>query len=102
MSLQIVQFTATRDHAADAEANIETLFAAVEAAAPQQVQYLAVRAFDSPAFTLLLHLAGNKTNPLLELPEGTAFRNALPGWTPNRPAPRELAVLGNYRMLNGG
>lgn len=101
MSLQIVQFTATRDHSADVEASIEKLFAAVEAAAPQQVQYLAARTVDSADFTLLLHLAGNRPNPLLELPEGTAFRNALSGWTPNRPAPRDMAVLGNYRMLSG-
>jgi hypothetical protein len=102
MSLQIVQFTATRGYAADAEASIETLFAAVEAAAPQQVQYLAARAVDSADFMLLLHLAANRTNPLLEIAEGTAFRTALPGWTPSRPAPREMTVLGNYRMLNGG
>jgi hypothetical protein len=101
MSLQIVQFTATHGHVADAEASIERLFAAVEVAAPQRVQYLAARAVDTADFMLLLNLAGNRTNPLLEIAEGTAFRTALPGWTPSRPAPREMTVLGNYRMLNG-
>jgi hypothetical protein len=101
VSLQIVQFTATRGHAADAEASIDTLFAAVAAVAPKQVQYLAARAVDSADFMLLPHLAGKRTNPPLEIAEGTAFRTALPGSTPNRPAPREMTVLGNYRMLNG-
>jgi hypothetical protein len=43
MSLQIVQFTAMSDHVADVETGIEKLFGAVEAAAPEQVQYLAAR-----------------------------------------------------------
>jgi hypothetical protein len=101
MSLQIVRFTATSDHAVDIEAGIEKMFAALEAAAPQRVQYLAARTVETADFTLLLHLAGNRTNPLLEITEATAFRTALPGWTVNRSAPQQMTVLGDYRMLNG-
>lgn len=101
MSLQIVQFTATSDHTADVETGIEKLFGAVEAAAPKQVQYLAARKAGNTDFILLLHLAANRANPLPEITEGAAFRTALPGWTLTPPAPREMTVLGNYRMLDG-
>jgi hypothetical protein len=99
MSLQIVQFTATSEHAADAETGIEKLFGAVEAAAPEQVQYLAARTAGNADFILLLHLAANRPNPLPQITEGAAFRAALPGWAVNPPQPRQLKVLGNYRML---
>jgi hypothetical protein len=99
MSLQIVQFTATSEHVADAETGIEKLFGAVEAAAPERVQYLAARTAGNSDFILLLHLAANRHNPLPELTEGAALRTALPGWTLNPPQPRQLTVLGNYRML---
>jgi hypothetical protein len=100
MSLQIVQFTATSEHATDVETGIAKLFEAVEAAAPQQVQYLAARTAGNADFILLLHLAANRPNPLPEITEGAAFRTALPGWTKTAPIPQEMTVLGNYRMLN--
>lgn len=82
------------------QTGIEKLFAAVQAAAPEQIQYLAARTAANADFILLLHLAANGPNPLPEITEGAAFRTALPGWTTTAPTPREMTVLGNYRMLN--
>jgi hypothetical protein len=79
MSLQIMQLTATSDQVADVETEIEKLFGAVEAAAPEQVQYLATRTAGNAEFILLLHLTASRPDPLPDITEGAAFRTALPG-----------------------
>jgi hypothetical protein len=99
VSLQIVRFTASHEQTADVERGIERLFAAVSAAEPEQVRYLATRSVDGRDFMLMLHLADGPTNPLPGIPEAAKFRRDLPGWTLAVPEPEPVDVLGNYRML---
>jgi hypothetical protein len=99
VSLQIVHFTASQGHMTEAEQGIDRLFAAVHAAAPEQMMYLAARTAHGPDFLLMLHLAHGVANPLLTIPEAAAFRQDMPRWAVTPPAPEPMTVLGDYRML---
>jgi hypothetical protein len=100
VSLQIVRFTALHDQTADVEGGIQRLFAAVSAAEPEQMQYLATRSASGLDFMLMLRLADGGPNPLPGIPEAAKFRRDLPGWTVAVPDPEPVSVLGNYRMLD--
>lgn len=75
---------------------IEALFAAVHAAAPQEMQYIALQETDEPVFTLILELLDGAENPLPSIPGAAAFRSWLPSQTDDDPAPRPCTVVGRY------
>jgi hypothetical protein len=99
MSLQIVRFTAAQDRVRRTEKGIERLFAAVHAAAPEDIRYLAARTAEGTDFMLMLHLADGAANPLPTIPEAAAFRQEMPQWAVTPPAPEPMIVLGDYRLL---
>jgi hypothetical protein len=102
VSLQIVRFTAAQDNMTKVERGIERLFAAVHAAGPEEMRYLAARTADGPDFLLMLHLAGGAANPLPAIPEAAAFRQDMQRWALTPPAAEPMTVLGDYRLIRRG
>jgi len=100
MSPQIVRLPVSQHHLTAAEKQIERLFAALHAAAPADIRYLAARTTDATDFLLMLHLADGAANPLLSIPKAAAFRQDMPGRALTPPAPEPMTVLGDYRLLD--
>lgn len=98
--LEILRFSAGDAQAADIAAAIKRMFTAVEAAAPQGIQYLAAQ-FDEDEFLLVLHLADGVDNPLTQIDEAVEFRNSMRHSGSPLPQPHRIRVLGNYRLLEG-
>ena len=96
MSVQIVHFGTDPQRAGEVEEAIRSLFLAVEAAAPQGIEYTAARIGDSSQFLLMLALADDAANPLLEIPEAGAFRNTMADWAGGPVSPSTLHFLGRY------
>ncbi|MEU3272864.1 hypothetical protein ABZ639_18650 [Saccharomonospora sp. NPDC006951] len=96
MNVQIVRFRTTSEQAAAVAEQIDAVFAAVKAVAPQGMRYTALRETDEPEFTLILELPDGADNPLPSIPAAAAFRAWLPGQTDDDPAPRPCTVVGRY------
>jgi len=96
MSVQMIRFHTSRDQRVAVIEQIEALFAGVHAAAPQQMQYIALQENDEPAFTLILELPDGVENPLPSIPAAAAFRSWLPTHPDDHPAPRPCTVVGRY------
>ncbi|TCP56995.1 hypothetical protein EV191_101946 [Tamaricihabitans halophyticus] len=96
MSVQIVRFRTTPEQVPAMTEEIDALFAAVTAAAPQGMRYIALRETDEPEFTLILELPDGADNPLPSIPVAAAFRGWLPSQTNDDPAPRSCTVVGKY------
>ncbi|ASR37500.1 hypothetical protein BAY61_23660 [Prauserella marina] len=96
MSVQIVRFRTTPEKVPAVTEEIEAVFAAVKAVAPQGMRYTALRETDEPEFTLILELPDGADNPLPSIPAAAAFRGWLPDQTDDNPAPRSCTVVGRY------
>lgn len=96
MSVQILQFTTAPEHAEEVEAGIRDLFAAVAEAAPEGMEYTAVRLGEGDDHLLMLRLADGVANPLLDVPRALEFRSELSRWVGAPVAPRPATVLGHY------
>lgn len=96
MSVQTIRFRTSPEHVPAVVDQIAALFAAVEAAAPAQLQYTALRETDEPVFILILELPDGAENPLPSIPAAAAFRGWLPHQTDDDLTPRPCAVLGRY------
>ncbi len=96
MSVQTVRFRTGPERAPAVVDQIAALFAAVHAAAPTQLQYIALRDSDEPVFTLILELPDGAQNPLASIPTAAAFRCWLPSQTNEDTTPRSWTVLGRY------
>jgi hypothetical protein len=96
MSVQTVRFRTSPERAPAVVDQIAAFFAAIHAAAPVQLQYIALRETDEPVFTLILELPDGAQNPLLSIPTAAAFRDWLPGQTDYDTTPRSCMSLGRY------
>lgn len=98
MTVQMVRFRTSAEHADSVGEQITALFAAVRTAAPEGMRYLALRESDEPAFTLILELPDGAENPLPAIPAAAAFREWLAHHTSDDPRPRACTVLGWYSV----
>ncbi|MFD0202891.1 MULTISPECIES: hypothetical protein [Saccharothrix] len=96
MSVHIVRFSTGTEQIPEVEEAIAELFAAVEKAAPTDVEYAATRVGDSGEFQLTLRLADADVNPLLGIPEALAFRAKVAQWAGAPVPPQPLTVLARY------
>lgn len=96
MSVQIVQFDTDPHRVGDVEEAIGTLFAAIEAAAPADIEYTAARVGDSSQFLLTLALPDGAANPLLDLSEAADFRRKVGEWAGHPVPPSTLHIIGRY------
>ena len=91
----MIRFRTHPDHRGATLNQIEALFAGVHAAAPQQMQYIALQETDEPVFTLILELPDGVENPLPSIPAAAFFRSWLPTHADDT-APRPCTVVGRY------
>ena len=96
MSVQIVRFRIAPERSAAVSAQIESLFAAVHDAAPENMQYIASREADDSVFTLILELPEGAENPLPSIPAAADFRSWLLTQTDDDTMPRPYVVVGRY------
>lgn len=96
MSVQMVRFRTTPELAPVAAEQIETVFAAVQAAAPAGVKYTALQEADAPVFTLILELPDGVDNPLPSIPAAAAFRSWMMSHADDDTAPRSCTIVGRY------
>lgn len=96
MSVQTVGFRTTPEQVPAVTEQIEAVFAAVHAAAPQRMRYTALLETDEPVFTLVLELPDGAGNPLPSIPAAVVFRNWLPSNTDDDPMPRSCTIVGRY------
>lgn len=94
MSVQILRFTTAPERIPEVEQAVTALFAAVDAAGPEEIDYTAMRVGPDGEFVLILRLAD--ANPLLDIPEAQEFRARLAEWAGGPVAPRPAVELGRY------
>lgn len=94
MSVQILRFTTAPERIPEVEEAVTKLFAAVDAAGPDGIDYTAMRVGQDGEFVLILRLAD--ANPLLDIPQAQEFRARLAEWARGPVAPRPAVVLGRY------
>lgn len=96
MSVQTIRFHTHSEDTAETTQRIESLLAALHAAAPPQLRYLALRQHDEPVFTLILELAEGADNPLPAIDEAASFRDWLPDHTHDDTVPKQCSIIGKY------
>ncbi|MFC7456485.1 hypothetical protein ACFQS2_04700 [Brachybacterium sp. GCM10030267] len=96
MTLQIVRFRPHAHRLADIESALHELFVALAAAAPDGVEYTAIRVGEPPEILLLLDLRDAAENPLTSLPESLAVRERIADWAGRPVPPQPATVLGHY------
>jgi hypothetical protein len=99
MNTMMVQATVKPECVRDVEAAAKTMFAAIEAAAPDGVRYASCRLSDGVSFVALLALDDGIENPLPAIAEFRAFQEGLGQWLATPPVPDQLTVVGSYRLF---
>lgn len=99
MSVLIIRAEVKEEHAADAEAGVKEMFAAVSQAQPEGVRYASCKLPDGVTFVALLELAEGVENPLPTVPEWKEFTENLEGWRAAPPTVEEAQVVGSYRLF---
>lgn len=97
MSVLLLRSKVKADKAAEAEAGIKKMFAALEEARPQGVRYSSYRLPDGLSFVVLLDIDEGLENPLLAVPEFAEFQKTLATWLEAPAAVEQLTVAGEYR-----
>jgi hypothetical protein len=99
----LVQYRVKAERAAENEALIGRVFAALVRDQPDGIRYVSFKAADGVSFT---HLALIETddgrNPLLALEAFTAFARTIRDRCETPPHTTELAVVGSYRCFPAG
>jgi hypothetical protein len=99
MTTMMLQATVKPECVGDVEAAVKTMFAAIDAAAPDGVRYASCRSQDGVSFVALLALDDGIENPLPAIPEFRAFQEGLGQWLAAPPVPDQLTVVGSYRLF---
>jgi hypothetical protein len=87
------------ERVADVEASAKKMFAAIDEAQPEGIQYASCLLPDGETFVAFLKLEDGVENPLPGLPE---FREFLAGVEASRAEPavvHPLSVVGSYRLF---
>src|SRR5215472_62306 len=99
MNVLMVRSRVKADSAAEVEAAVAKMFAAIEQTQPRGVRYASCRLPDGVTFVALLALEDGIDNPLPALPEFRAFQDSLKNWMAEPPTAEPLTVVGSYRLF---
>lgn len=99
MTVLMIRSKVRAEYAAEAEAGVKRLFAAVERAQPQGIRYASTRLPDGETYVALLEIEEGVENPLPGLPEFLEFGENLKKWQVEPPVPEQLTVVGSYRLF---
>jgi len=97
MSVMMLRTTVKPESAADAEAGVKTLFAALAEAKPEGIRYTSYRLADGLTYVVLLEIEEGIDNPLPKVAAFREFQENLKGWLAGPPAPDQLVTIGDYR-----
>lgn len=97
MSAMLLRTRVKAEKAAEVEAAVRVLFAALDEARPHGVRYSSYRLQDGVTYVVVLQIEEGIDNPLPKVPEFLEFQENLRGWLAEPPAPEQLTVIGDYR-----
>ncbi|OHV20505.1 hypothetical protein BBK14_27730 [Parafrankia soli] len=97
MSAMLLRTKVKPEKAAEVEAAVKSLFAALDQARPQGIRYASYRLEDGVTYVVLLQVEEGIENPLPKVPEFLEFQQNLRGWLAEPPAPEQLTVIGDYQ-----
>jgi hypothetical protein len=98
MKRMVVRYKAKPERAAENQRLIEAVFRELDAKAPEDFRYLALRLADGS----FLHFVerDETADPLGPLEAFRAFQSGIKERVVDPPAPSEATIVGNYRMLD--
>jgi hypothetical protein len=99
MTVHMVEAKIKTESVTEVEAAAERMFAAINAAQPEGIQYASCLLPDGETFLAFLHLDDGVENPLPGFPE---FREFLAGVEGSRAEPanvQPLTAVGSYRLF---
>ena len=99
MTVLVSVSTIAAEHVADVEAAGSTLFAAVQAAAPEGFRYSTCRLPDGVSYVTILEIPDGTKNPLVGMPEFQDFVAGLDGWLAAPTVGGPATVIGSYRVF---
>lgn len=99
MGVRMVRVKIKPGKAAELETKTKEMFAAIDAAQPQGVQYASSKLPDGETYVILLGLDDDTNNPLLAIPAFREFQESLPTWIAGPPTVEELTPVGSYRLF---
>jgi hypothetical protein len=99
MNVLMVRSKVKADSAAEVEAAVAKMFAAIEQAQPHGVRYASCRLPDGVTYVAMLALEDPPTNPLAAIPAFTEFQENLKGWLAESPTVEQLTVAGSYGLF---
>jgi hypothetical protein len=94
-----IQAQMKEEHAAETEAVVQRVIAALERDQPAGVRYASLRLADGVTYLALVELEDADDNPLLSLPEYQELVAKLPEWHAAPPQAGPATVVGSYRLL---
>lgn len=97
MSVMMLRTKVRPECAAEVEAGVKTLFAALEQERPAGIRYSSYRMADGVTYVVLLEVQEGVENPLPSLAAFREFQENLKQWLAEPPAPEALVVVGDYR-----
>src|SRR5215472_5957744 len=99
MSVLMVRSRIKVESAAEVEAAVSKMFAAIEQVQPHGVRYASCRLPDGVTYVAMLALDDPAVNPLAEIPAFTEFQENLKGWLAEPPTVEQLTVAGSYHLF---
>ena len=99
MKRTLVLYTTKPESTRDNERLIERVFQELEAKAPNDVRYMALKLEDGSFVHFAVTDADASPNPIVALEAFKAFQNGIKERVTAPPLARGATVVGNYRML---
>lgn len=99
MNVLMVRSKVKADSAAEVEAAVAKMFAAIEQAQPRGVRYASCRLPDGVTYVAMLALEDPAANPLAAIPAFTEFQENLKGWLAEPPSVEQLTVAESYGVF---
>jgi hypothetical protein len=99
MTVHLAQAKVKTEHVADVKAGAKTLFAAIDAAAPEGIRYSWSVLPDDETFIVLVQVADGVENRIPDLPEYQALQAHLQDWIAEAPSSQPMTVVGSYRFF---
>jgi hypothetical protein len=94
-----IQAPMKEEHAAETEAAVRRMVAALEREQPAGVRYASLKLADGATFLALVEFEDAESNPLLALPEYQELLAKLEAWRAAPPEVSPATVVGSYRLL---
>jgi hypothetical protein len=99
MSVVMIRSKVQPAYAAETEAAVKRVFAALDREQPRGIRYASCRLSDGVTYVIMLALDDGIDNPLPALPEVRVFQEGLKQWVAEPPFSEPVTVVGSYRLF---